>query len=145
MPAFFSTVRKTREDIDAEIVAGGRQNAREVRYSDEMTEIEWTKMIESGLGKEEWLRRREERRKKKRDKEKRRLSKMEEDDEDEEDEEEEEEDGEGEEYEGEKKKGKKGGKKVGAGKKGKKPKTPVPRRKSGGFPEKRKGLCFLSC
>jgi hypothetical protein len=39
-----------------------RLSAREVRYTDILTEKEWDKMVESGLGKEEWLRQKEERR-----------------------------------------------------------------------------------
>ena len=42
----------------------GRAAARSVKYSEELTEIEWTKMLESGLGKEEWVKQRDERRRK---------------------------------------------------------------------------------
>lgn len=55
---------KTKEVEEKEEVVSSRLSAREVRYNDQMSEREFEKMVESGLGREEWLRQRDEKRKK---------------------------------------------------------------------------------
>jgi hypothetical protein len=67
---------ETKERNEKEEVVSSRMSAREVRYNDQMSEREFEKMVESGLGKEEWLRQRDEKRKKRDAKLAKRAEKM---------------------------------------------------------------------